>query len=362
MKGAIGLYNISTLSPFLSSSLLLLQRRGIALSKNSRFEILPPVINKTFTEADEKRLLHIHQQRVMRLYGGKQADYLRRFKPTTPSLRHTVLVRRPYLWKGRPIKELSFGKRSTGGRNNTGRITIWQRGGGHKRLIRLVDFKREVLDLPGKIQRFEYDPNRSANIALVTYPNGKMCYVLAPKEVVLGDEVLSTRSKEIPLKAGNCMPLKMIPDGTVIHNIELSPGKGGQLARSAGTYGEVLEKTTRPGYVAIRLASKESRYVLDRCVATIGTVSNPMHHLRVLGKAGRSRWLGRRPNVRGVAMNPVDHPHGGSVVGGPTSRTPWGKPTKGYVTRRPHVRNSKYVIQRPREARKQAANAKKDQS
>jgi len=257
---------------------------------------------------------------------------LKQFKPTTPGRRGLVLVDRAGLWKGKPEKALTEGLRKKGGRNNTGRITARRRGGGHKRRYRIVDFKRTKYDVAGTIERLEYDPNRTAFIALIAYEDGERSYILAPQRVAVGDKVVAGLQADI--KPGNAMPMKNIPVGTIIHNVEMKPGKGGQIARSAGTYVQLIGKDQ--GYAQLRLSSGELRMVLSECMATIGAVSNPDQQNIKLGKAGRSRWLGKRPSVRGVAMNPIDHPHGGGegrTSGGRHPVTPWGKPTKGKRTR-----------------------------
>lgn len=257
---------------------------------------------------------------------------LKSYKPTTPGQRQLVLVDRSDLWKGKPEKSLTEGLRSQGGRNNTGRITVRFRGGGHKRRYRLVDFKRTKVDMFATVERLEYDPNRTAFIALIRYEDGELSYILAPQRLSVGDQVVA--GERVDIKPGNCLPLKNIPVGTIVHNVELKAGKGGQLARSAGTYVQLVGKDQ--GYAQIRLASGEVRVVRGECLATIGAVSNPDQQNISLGKAGRTRWLGHRPHVRGVAMNPIDHPHGGGegrTSGGRHPVTPWGKPTKGKKTR-----------------------------
>ena len=257
---------------------------------------------------------------------------LKSFKPTTPSQRQLVIVDRSELWKGKPEKSLTEGLRSQGGRNNNGRVTQRARGGGHKRRYRIVDFKRDRFDQPASVVRLEYDPNRSAFIALIRYEDGQLAYILAPQRLGAGDQVVS--GQRVDIKPGNAMPLKNIPVGTIVHNVEMKPGKGGQIARSAGTYVQLVGKDQ--GYAQLRLSSGELRLVRGECMATIGAVSNPDQQNINIGKAGRSRWLGRRPNVRGVAMNPIDHPHGGGegrTSGGRHPVTPWGKPTKGKKTR-----------------------------
>ena len=257
---------------------------------------------------------------------------LKSYKPTTPGQRQLVIVDRSDLWKGKPEKSLTEGLRQKGGRNNTGRITMRFRGGGHKRRYRLVDFKRTKFDVAATVERLEYDPNRTAFIALLRYEDGELAYILAPQRLAVGDQVISSAKADI--KPGNALPLKNIPVGTIVHNVELKAGKGGQLARSAGTYVQLVGKDQ--GYAQIRLASGELRMVRGECLATIGAVSNPDQQNVSLGKAGRTRWLGFRPHVRGVAMNPIDHPHGGGegrTSGGRHPVTPWGKPTKGKKTR-----------------------------
>ena len=257
---------------------------------------------------------------------------LKNFRPITPSLRQLVLVDRSELWKGKPVKSLTEGLTKSGGRNNTGRITARRIGGGHKRRYRLVDFKRRKFDVPAVIERLEYDPNRTAFIALVRYEDGEQAYILAPQRLKVGDTVIA--GERVDVKPGNAMPLKNIPVGTIVHNVELKAGKGGQLARSAGTYVQLVGRDQ--GYAQLKLASGELRVVRGECLATIGAVSNPDQSNINLGKAGRNRWLGKRPSVRGVAMNPIDHPHGGGegrTSGGRHPVTPWGKPTKGKKTR-----------------------------
>ncbi|CAA7625468.1 50S ribosomal subunit protein L2 [Candidatus Terasakiella magnetica] len=257
---------------------------------------------------------------------------LKTFKPTTPGRRQLVLVDRSELWKGKPEKSLTEGLRSKGGRNNTGRITMRWRGGGHKRRYRLIDFKRNKFDMPATVERLEYDPNRTAFIALVSYADGEKRYIIAPQRLAVGDVVVAAEKADI--KPGNAMPLKNIPVGTIVHNVELKAGKGAQMARSAGTYVQLVGKDQ--GYAQLRLSSGELRMVRGECMATIGAVSNPDQQNVSLGKAGRAVWLGRRPSVRGVAMNPIDHPHGGGegrTSGGRHPVTPWGKPTKGKKTR-----------------------------
>ena len=257
---------------------------------------------------------------------------LKSFNPITPSTRQLVLVDRSELWKGKPVKKLTEGLSSAGGRNNTGRVTMWGRGGGHKRSYRIVDFKRLKHDMSGTVERIEYDPNRTAFIALIGYEDGEQAYILAPQRLKVGDKVISGEKTDV--KPGNAMPLKNIPVGTVIHNVELKPGKGGQMARSAGNFAQLVGRDQ--GLALLRLSSGEVRMVRGECMATIGAVSNPDHQNVNYGKAGRMRWLGQRPSVRGVAMNPIDHPHGGGegrTSGGRHPVTPWGKPAKGKKTR-----------------------------
>jgi large subunit ribosomal protein L2 len=257
---------------------------------------------------------------------------LKNFNPVTPGRRGLVLVDRAELWKGKPVKNLTEGLTGKGGRNNAGRITARRRGGGHKRRYRVVDFKRRKFDVPGKVVRLEYDPNRTAFIALIEYEDGEQSYILAPQRIAAGDTVISGAKADI--KPGNAMPLGAIPIGTIVHNVEMKQGRGGQLARSAGTYVQLVGRDA--GYALLRLSSGEVRMVRAECMATVGAVSNPDQANIKLGKAGRKRWLGKRPAVRGVAMNPIDHPHGGGegrTSGGRHPVTPWGKPTKGARTR-----------------------------
>jgi large subunit ribosomal protein L2 len=257
---------------------------------------------------------------------------LKTFKPVTPSLRQLVIVDRSGLYKGKPVKTLTEGQSSKGGRNNNGRVTVRFRGGGHKQAYRIVDFKRRKLDIAAKVERIEYDPNRTAFIALLRYADGELAYILAPQRLGVGDEVIA--GAQVDVKPGNAMPIANIPVGTIVHNIELKIGKGGAIARSAGSYAQIAGRDQ--GYVILRLNSGEQRLVHGQCFATIGAVSNPDHMNTSIGKAGRSRWLGRRPHNRGVTMNPIDHPHGGGegrTSGGRHPVTPWGKPTKGKKTR-----------------------------
>jgi large subunit ribosomal protein L2 len=274
---------------------------------------------------------------------------LKTFKPTTPSQRQLVLVDRSELYKGKPVKGLVEGKHSTGGRNNYGRITVRWRGGGHKQAYRIVDFKRRKLDVPATVERLEYDPNRTAFIALIRYEDGELAYILAPQRLAVGDTVVASMHADV--KPGNAMPLAAMPVGTIVHNIEMKLGAGGKIARSAGTYAQYVGRDQ--GYAILRLNSGEQRLVNQNCFATVGAVSNPDHGNINIGKAGRNRWLGRKPGVRGVAMNPVDHPLGGGegrTSGGRHPVTPWGKPTKGMKTRN-NKRTDKFIA-RSRHARK----------
>lgn len=274
---------------------------------------------------------------------------LKQFKPTSPGRRGLVLVDRSELHKGGPIKSLVEGLTKSGGRGGGGRIAVRFRGGGAKRLYRKVDFKRRKFDVPATVQRLEYDPNRTAFIALIKYEDGELAYILAPQRLKAGDVVIAAEKADV--KPGNAMPLRGMPIGTIIHNIELKPLKGGQMARSAGAYAQLVGRDA--GYAQIRLGSGELRMVQDTCMATVGAVSNQDHMNQVLGKAGRTRHMGFRPHVRGVVMNPVDHPHGGGegrTSGGRHPVTPWGKPTKGSKTRS-NKTTDKYII-RSRHARK----------
>ena len=274
---------------------------------------------------------------------------LKSFNPTTSGRRGLVLVDRSGLWKGKPERSLTEGLKSMGGRNNNGRITARRRGGGHKRRYRIIDFKRLKYDMEATVERLEYDPNRTAFIALLKYSDGDLSYILAPQRLRAGDKVIS--GKAVDIKPGNAMPMQSIPVGTIIHNIEMKVGKGGQVARSAGTYAQIIGKDQ--GYAQLRLSSGELRMVRAECMATIGAVSNPDQQNIKLGKAGRKRWLGKRPQVRGVAMNPIDHPHGGGegrTSGGRHPVTPWGKPTKGKRTR--SNKKTDRLIMRRRHAKK----------
>ena len=269
---------------------------------------------------------------------------LKTFKSYTKSTRGTVLVDREKLWKGKPLKSLTVGSHSTGGRNNLGRITSRHKGAGHKQKYRQIDFYRKKDDMKAKIERIEYDPNRSAHVALIKYEDGTMNYILAPNKIKIGDEVVSGRNKEI--KIGNCMPLSDIPTGTDIHNIELTPNGGGKLSRSAGSTAQI--SGLFENYCIVKLSSGEIRKIINSARATIGSLSNPDHQNIKIGKAGRNRWKGIRPQTRGVVMNPVDHPHGGGegkTSGGRDPVSPWGQSAKGLKTRKNKSTN-KYIISR----------------
>src|SRR5215472_18211146 len=258
---------------------------------------------------------------------------LKTFKPTSAGIRHVIIVDRADLHKGKPVKELTEGLKKSGGRNNYGRLTAFRKGGGHKRRYRLIDFKRRKFDMPATVERLEYDPNRTAFIALIKYEDGELSYILAPQRLNTGDKVVS--GTKVDVKPGNAMPMANMPIGTIIHNVEMKLGKGGQIARSAGCYAQLVGRDQ--GMAILRLNSGEMRMVQADCMATVGAVSNPDNSNQNLGKAGRNRWLGKRPSVRGVAMNPVDHPHGGGegrTSGGRHPVTPWGKGTKGTRTRK----------------------------
>jgi len=275
---------------------------------------------------------------------------LKTYNPVTPGLRQMVSVDRSELHKGKPVKSLTEGLKKTGGRNNKGRITTRHIGGGHARRYRLVDFKRRKFDMEAKIERLEYDPNRTAFIALITYKDGTQSYILAPQRVKKGDVVVA--GVKVDVKPGNAMQIRNIPVGTIVHNVEIKPGKGGQMARSAGAYVQIVGRDS--GVVQVKMNSGEVRVVPQECMATVGAVSNADHANVKLGKAGRSRWLGIRPSVRGVVMNPVDHPHGGGEgksSGGRHPVTPWGKGTKGKKTRN-NKRTDRWIIRR--------ANKRKD--
>ncbi len=270
---------------------------------------------------------------------------VRSIKPTTPGNRFASRPDFSEITKSTPEKSLTVAKRKTGGRNNNGRITSRRRGGGHKQRYRIIDFKRSKHDVPAKVSTIEYDPNRSANIALLIYADGEKRYILAPFGIKVGDTVLS--GENAPLRVGNALPLKKVPTGMFVHNIELIPGRGGQMVRSAGASAQVMARDG--GLTTVKLPSNEVRMVRDNCYATLGEVGNKSHEQVVSGKAGRSRWLGIRPSVRGVAMNPVDHPMGGGEgksSGGRHPTTPWGKPTKGYKTRKKNKKSNDYIIKR----------------
>jgi large subunit ribosomal protein L2 len=269
---------------------------------------------------------------------------LKQYNPVTASLRGTVLIDRSDLWKGGPVKGLTEGKPHTGGRNNHGRTTSRFRGGGHKQSYRFVDFKRKKFDMPATVERLEYDPNRTAFLALIKYADNELAYIIAPQRLKIGDTVIS--GARVDIKPGNAMPLSAIPVGTIIHNIEMKIGAGGKIARSAGTYAQLVGKDS--GYAQIKLTSGELRLVRAECMASIGAVSNPDNMNQKFGKAGRTRWMGFRPHNRGVVMNPVDHPHGGGegrTSGGRHPVSPWGQPTKGYKTRT-NKRTDSLIIRR----------------
>ncbi|WP_123042128.1 50S ribosomal protein L2 [Cohnella candidum] len=271
---------------------------------------------------------------------------VKKFKPTTPSRRQMTMSTFEEITTSTPEKSLLAPLSKTAGRNNQGKLTVRHHGGGHKRKYRIIDFKRTKDGIPGRVATIEYDPNRTSYIALINYVDGEKAYIIAPKGLKVGDEIMS--GPEADIKNGNALPLENIPVGTVIHNIELKPGKGGQLVRAAGTSAQLLGKEEQ--YVTIRLTSGEIRRVLKQCRATIGTVGNQDHELINIGKAGRNRHLGKRPTVRGVVMNPVDHPHGGGEGRAPIGRkspmSPWGKPTLGYKTRKKKKASSKYIVRR----------------
>ncbi len=273
---------------------------------------------------------------------------LKKFKPTTHSRRWMSGPDFKEITKNEPEKSLVAPLKKTGGRNNYGRLTVRHRGGGHKRLLRIIDFKRDIFDMPAKVVAIEYDPNRSARIALIEYENKKKSYIIAPLGLQVGDTVASTNQKDAEIKTGNFLLLRHIPSGTMVHNIEISRGQGGQIVRSAGTSAQIMAK--EGNYAHIKLPSGEVRLVSLECHAAIGQVGNIEHEAIMIGKAGRSRWLGIRPTVRGLAMNPVDHPHGGgegkSGQGNPHPTTPWGKPTKGYKTRKPSRYSDAFIVKR----------------
>ena len=269
---------------------------------------------------------------------------IRKYNPTSPGLRGKTSLTFDEITVSEPYRPLTENLHRSGGRNNQGELTIWWRGGGHKRLYRIIDFKRDKKDIPGKIETVEYDPNRSARIALVTYADGEKRYILHPNGMKVGDTVLA--GDNVDILPGNCLPLKNIPLGTTIHNVELRPGKGGQIARSAGSWVQLVAREGE--YASVKMPSGEIRKINVECIATIGQVGNIDHENVAYGKAGRSRWLGKRPHVRGVAMNPVDHPLGGGegkTSGGRHPVTPWGQPTKGYKTRRRKT-TDRFIVQR----------------
>jgi large subunit ribosomal protein L2 len=271
---------------------------------------------------------------------------IKKYKPTSPARRNMSVSTFEEITTNQPEKSLLAPLSKQAGRNNQGKITVRHHGGGHKRKYRIIDFKRTKDGIPGRVATIEYDPNRTSNIALIHYADGEKRYIIAPKGLKVGDQVFS--GPESDIKIGNALPLENIPVGTVIHNIELKPGKGGQLVRAAGTEAQLLGKEEK--YVSVRLSSGEVRRILKVCRATIGSVGNQDHELIKIGKAGRSRWLGKRPEVRGVVMNPNDHPHGGGEGRAPIGRkspmSPWGKPTLGYKTRKKNKASDKYIIRR----------------
>lgn len=272
---------------------------------------------------------------------------VRKLKPDTPSRRYMSVSAFEEVTVRRPERSLTTALRKTGGRNNSGRITARHRGGGHRRRYRIIDFKRNKFDSTAVVKTIEYDPNRSSRIALVLYPDAEKRYVIAPDGLEVGDEIISTKDGQVPFKTGNAMPLGKIPEGLLVHNVELKPGKGGQMVRSAGSYARIMASDS--GMVTLKLPSGELRMVAENCLATIGSVGNKSHENISIGKAGRSRWLGRRPKVRGVAMNPVDHPHGGGegkTSGGRHPVSPWGTPAKGYRTRKRNKASNKYIVKR----------------
>ena len=271
----------------------------------------------------------------------------KKLKPTTPSRRYMTISSFEEITKKKPERKLTVALRKTGGRNNLGRITSRRRGGGHRRRYRIIDFKRNKFDIQGEVFSIEYDPNRSSRIALIKYEDNEKRYIIAPQGLKVGDKIISSVDNTIPYKTGNCTMLKNIPDGVSVHNIELKPGKGAQMARSAGTYARIMAKENN--MITLKLPSGEMRMVMDTCLATVGVVGNTSHENIKIGKAGRSRWLGKRPKVRGVAMNPVDHPHGGGegrTSGGRHPVSPWGTPAKGYITRKKNKPSNRYIVKR----------------
>ena len=262
------------------------------------------------------------------------------YNPTSPGRRGLITTDRSELWKGAPVKTLTEGLTKSGGRNNTGRTTMLHRGGGHKRSYRIVDFKRTRFDAVATVERLEYDPNRTAWIALLKYEDGEQAYIVAPQRLAAGDKVVSSL-QTVDIKPGNAMPLERMPVGTIVHNVEMKPRKGGQIARSAGTYAQYVGRDA--GWAILRLNSGEQRRVHGTCMATVGAVSNQDHANTSIGKAGRNRWLGKKPVTRGIAMNPVDHPHGGRTKGGMHWTTPWGGAAKGQKTRS-NKRTDKFIV------------------
>ena len=272
---------------------------------------------------------------------------IRKLKPDTPSRRYMTISTFEEITQKRPERKLTTALRKTGGRNNYGRITSRHRGGGHRRRYRIIDFTRNKYAMSAVIASIEYDPNRSPRIALLEYEDGEKRYIIAPDGLKVGDKIISTQHNQIPFKTGNAMQLGSIPEGLLVHNIELKPGKGAQIARSAGSYARIM--ANEAGMITLKLPSGEMRMVSEQCIATIGMVGNKSHESIVIGKAGRTRWLGRRPKVRGVVMNPVDHPHGGGegrTSGGRHPVSPWGMPTKGYRTRKKNNASDKYIVKR----------------
>ena len=272
---------------------------------------------------------------------------VKKLKPDTPSQRYMSVSSFDELTTSKPYRKLTTPIKKTGGRNNLGRITSRRRGGGHKRRYRIIDFKRNKFDVSGQVLTIEYDPNRSSRIALINYTDNEKRYIIAPDGIKVGHTIMSSKLESIPFNIGNAMPLSRIPDGMLVHNVELKIGKGGQLSRSAGAYARIMAK--EDGNVTLRLPSGEVRMVNENCLATIGTVGNKSHENIKIGKAGRSRWLGKRPKVRGVAMNPVDHPHGGGegrTSGGRHPVSPWGTPAKGYKTRKKNKPSNKFIVKR----------------
>ena len=271
----------------------------------------------------------------------------KKLKPDTPSRRYMSVSTFEEITTKKPERKLTTALRKTGGRNNHGRITSRRRGGGHRRRYRIIDFKRNKFDFSGVIESIEYDPNRSPRIALVKYDDGDKKYIIAPEGLKVGDKILSSMGNKIPFKTGNAMPIGKIPEGLLIHNVELKPGKGAQMARSAGSYARIM--ASEEGMVTLKLPSGELRMISEQCIATIGTVGNKSHENISIGKAGRARWMGRRPKVRGVAMNPVDHPHGGGegkTSGGRHPVSPWGTPAKGFRTRKKNKVSDRYIVKR----------------